>query len=171
MVNDLAAVSGTGVGMGNRLYGTTYSQPTNYATSSKSSAGASIIFIMIPRQTTLASSLRHLRAPRYISSTSPKSLRRNLSQAARPKNNGLLLSAQASRSHGISPFGVAASMVIAAALGYGVSTLTTSNDAAAAPILDERRLPQVNYASLREMEKVTSSSKREYTVSTNIWGL
>ncbi|KAL2673859.1 hypothetical protein Neosp_012303 [[Neocosmospora] mangrovei] len=108
---------------------------------------------MIPRQTTLASSLRHLRAPRHISSTSPKSLRRNLSQAARPKSNGPISSAQASRSHGVSPFGVAASMVIAAALGYGVSTLTTSNDAAAAPILDERRLPQANYASLRDMEK------------------
>ncbi|KAL6364446.1 hypothetical protein LRP88_01847 [Fusarium phalaenopsidis] len=43
-------------------------------------------------------------------------------------------------------------MAIAAALGYGASTLTKSN-AAAAPILDERRLPQVNYASLKDMEK------------------
>ncbi|KAJ4172100.1 D-lactate ferricytochrome c oxidoreductase [Fusarium falciforme] len=44
-------------------------------------------------------------------------------------------------------------MAIAAAMGYGASTLSTSNDAAAAPILDERRLPQVNYASLKDMEK------------------
>jgi hypothetical protein len=50
-------------------------------------------------------------------------------------------------------------MVIAAALGYGASTLSTRNDAIAAVILDERRLPQVNYASLKDMEKVTSSSK------------
>lgn len=159
MVNDLAAVSEVGVWKGSRLYGTTYSQPMNHTTSAQSSAGATIAFIMIPRSTILASSLRHLRVSRRIPSTSPKSLRRSLSQAARPENNGPSPSTEASKPQGISPFGVVVSMVIAAALGYGASTLSTRNDAAAAVILDERRLPQVNYASLKDMEKVTSSSK------------
>lgn len=166
MVNYLAAASGVGAWMGSRLYGITYSQPMNHATSTQSSAGASIAFIMIPRPTTLATSLRHLRASRRFSSTSLKSLSRNLSQAARPENNGPVSPTQTSKPHGITSFGVAASMVIAATLGYGASTLTTSNGAAA-PILDERRLPQVSYASLKDMEKVTTSSKREHTVSTN----
>ncbi|WAO95757.1 FAD-binding PCMH-type domain-containing protein [Fusarium falciforme] len=112
---------------------------------------------MIPRSTILASSLRHLRASRRIPSTSPKSLRRSLSQAARPENNGPSSSTHASKPQGISAFGVVASMAIAAAMGYGASTLSTSNDAAAAPILDERRLPQVNYASLKDMEKEIQS--------------
>ena len=167
MVNDLAALSGVGVWAGSRLYGTTYSQPIDHTTSAQSPAGATIAFIMIPRSTILASSLRHLRVSRRIPSTSPKSLRRSLSQAARPENNGPSSSTHASKPQGISGFGVVVSMAIAAALGYGASTLTKSN-AAAAPILDERRLPQVNYASLKDMEKVTSSSKCGQADSANV---
>ncbi|UPK95641.1 hypothetical protein LCI18_006576 [Fusarium solani-melongenae] len=107
---------------------------------------------MIPRSTILATSLRHLRTSRLIPSTSLKSLSRALSQAAQPENNGPISSTQANKSQGISPFGVVASMAIAVALGYGASTIVKS-DAAAARILDERRLPQVNYASLKDMEK------------------
>ncbi|RSL54559.1 hypothetical protein CEP53_007390 [Fusarium sp. AF-6] len=69
----------------------------------------------------------------------------NISQLAKPElvPNG----------SGISTFGVIVSMAIAATLGYGASTLITNKDAASAPILDERRLPKVNYASLKDMEK------------------
>lgn len=158
MGNDLAAVSGVGVWTGSRLYGTTYGQSMNHTTRTQSPAGATMTVIMITRSTTLASSLRHLRASRRISSTSLKYPRRSLSQAARPENNGPISPTQTSKPQCISGFGVVVSMAIAATLSYGASTLNTRNDAAAAAILDERRLPQVDYAPLKDMEKVTSSS-------------